>query len=117
MYFVWYKFIKQALLKIRKPIFSYDRVFTNQNCVQKDLRLAVSLSEDVSQPLSVIGASNELFKRAVAEGYGERDMASVYRSLNHSPLDHHSWLSFFTFCSILLNWRRNLSNKKKEHPT
>ena len=56
--------------------------------VQKDLRLAVGLSEDVAQPLSVIGASNELFKRAVAEGYGERDMASVYRTLNHSPLEH-----------------------------
>jgi len=55
---------------------------------QKDLRLAVGLSEDVAQPLSVIGASNELFKRAVAEGYGERDMASVYRTLNHSPLEH-----------------------------
>ena len=75
---------------MRNPSFSYDRIITNQNCVQKDLRLAVGLSEDVSQPLSVIGASNELFKRAVAEGYGERDMASVYRSLNHSPLDHHS---------------------------
>lgn len=55
---------------------------------QKDLRLAMKLSEDVAQPLSVVSASNELFKRAVAHGHGDRDMASVYRIVNHSNLDH-----------------------------
>lgn len=69
-------------------MFSLPNVVKQVFTVQKDLRLAVGLSEDVAQPLSVIGASNELFKRAVAEGYGERDMASVYRTLNHSPLEH-----------------------------
>ena len=71
----------------------------------------MGLSEDVSQPLSVIGASNELFKRAVAEGYGERDMASVYRTVNHSPLDHHSWLSLF-FCSFYKSVKKSYQTKK-----
>jgi len=55
---------------------------------QKDLRLAMNLSEEVAQPMSVVGSSNELFKRAVAQGHGDRDMASVYRIVNHSDLDH-----------------------------
>ena len=55
---------------------------------KKDLRLAMNLSEEVAQPMSVVGSSNELFKRAVAQGHGDRDMASVYRIVNHSDLDH-----------------------------
>ena len=48
----------------------------------------MQLSEQVAQPLSVVASSNELFKRAVAEGHGDRDMASVYRIVNISDLDH-----------------------------
>lgn len=49
---------------------------------QKDLRLALDLSESVSQSMPCISASNELYKRAMSASMGDRDMASVYRVVN-----------------------------------
>jgi len=48
--------------------------------LQKDIRLAVNLSDTVDQPLHVGGAVNELFKKAKAKGYGEHDTAALYRA-------------------------------------
>ena len=47
--------------------------------MQKDLRLALRLAEEVSQPLFVTATVNELFKTALAEGLGELDFAAVSR--------------------------------------
>lgn len=69
-------------------LYKYKSVICCKIRNKKDLRLAMSLSEEVAQPMSVVGSSNELFKRAVAQGHGDRDMASVYRIVNHSDLDH-----------------------------
>ncbi|ELU08924.1 hypothetical protein CAPTEDRAFT_178346 [Capitella teleta] len=49
---------------------------------QKDLRLAVNMSDTVDQPLHVGAAVNELFKKAKSKGYGEHDVAAVYRAAN-----------------------------------
>jgi 3-hydroxyisobutyrate dehydrogenase-like beta-hydroxyacid dehydrogenase len=48
--------------------------------LQKDLRLAINMSDSVDQPLHVGAAVNELFKKAKAKGYGEYDIAAVYRA-------------------------------------
>nr|XP_039255840.1 glyoxylate/succinic semialdehyde reductase 1-like isoform X1 [Styela clava] len=50
--------------------------------MQKDLRLGLQIGEELEQPLHIAGASNELYKRSKAMGYGDRDMACVYRAVN-----------------------------------
>ncbi|XP_074651206.1 uncharacterized protein LOC141905974 isoform X2 [Tubulanus polymorphus] len=47
---------------------------------QKDLRLALHMSDTVEQPLVVCAAANELFKKAKAMGYGENDTSAVYKA-------------------------------------
>jgi 3-hydroxyisobutyrate dehydrogenase-like beta-hydroxyacid dehydrogenase len=47
--------------------------------MQKDLRLALRLAEEVGQPLFATATINELFKTALAEGLGDADFAAVSR--------------------------------------
>ena len=47
--------------------------------MQKDLRLALRLAEEVGQPLFATATINELFKAALAEGFGDADFAAVSR--------------------------------------
>lgn len=47
--------------------------------MQKDLRLALQLAEEVEQPLFVTATINELYKKALAEGLGDADFAAVGR--------------------------------------
>lgn len=47
--------------------------------MQKDLRLAIALAEQVGQPLFATASVNELFKEAVASGLGDSDFAAVSR--------------------------------------
>ena len=47
--------------------------------MQKDLRLALRLAEEVGQPLFVTATINELFKTALAEGLGDVDFSAVSR--------------------------------------
>jgi 3-hydroxyisobutyrate dehydrogenase-like beta-hydroxyacid dehydrogenase len=47
--------------------------------MQKDLRLALRLGEDVGQPLFATATINELYKAALAEGLGDADFAAVSR--------------------------------------
>ncbi|BCS54631.1 NAD(P)-dependent oxidoreductase [Geobacter sp. SVR] len=49
--------------------------------MQKDLRLALQLAESVGQPLFATAAINELFKAALAEGWGDLDFAAVGRTV------------------------------------
>jgi len=48
---------------------------------QKDLRLALALADELSQPLAGAAASNETFKRARALGLGEEDFSAVFRAV------------------------------------
>jgi len=45
--------------------------------MQKDLRLALKLAEEIGQPLFATAAINELFKAALATGLGDFDFAAV----------------------------------------
>lgn len=45
--------------------------------MQKDLRLALRLAEEVGQPLFATATINELYKAALASGYGDDDFAAV----------------------------------------
>ncbi|MDD2271716.1 MAG: NAD(P)-dependent oxidoreductase [Desulfuromonadaceae bacterium] len=47
--------------------------------MQKDLRLALQLAEEVGQPLFATATINELYKKALAEGLGDADFAAVSR--------------------------------------
>lgn len=47
--------------------------------MQKDLRLALRLAEEVGQPLFVAATVNELYKGALASGLGDSDFAAVSR--------------------------------------
>jgi len=47
--------------------------------MQKDLRLALRLAEEVGQPLFTTATVNELYKSALAEGLGDSDFAAVSR--------------------------------------
>lgn len=49
---------------------------------QKDLRLALELSDSVHLSMPCISSSNEVYKRAMAANMGDRDMAAVYRVIN-----------------------------------
>ncbi|MDD2310670.1 MAG: NAD(P)-dependent oxidoreductase [Desulfuromonadaceae bacterium] len=52
--------------------------------MQKDLRLALQLAEDVGQPLFVTATINELYKKALAENLGEADFAAISRVIRNS---------------------------------
>ena len=59
------------------------------------MRLALELSETVSASMPVVGAANELYKRAKSAGLGDRDMAAVYQVVNE-PLARNTdqeWLN------------------------
>lgn len=45
---------------------------------QKDMRLALALGDALDQPLPVMAAANEQFKKAKALGLGESDFSAVY---------------------------------------
>lgn len=47
--------------------------------MQKDLRLALRLAEEVGQPLFATATVNEIFKKALAKGLGDADFAAVIR--------------------------------------
>lgn len=47
--------------------------------MQKDLRLALRLGEEVGQPLFATATINELYKAALVQGLGDEDFAAVSR--------------------------------------
>lgn len=47
--------------------------------MQKDLRLALQLAEEVGQPLFATATINEIYKTAMARGLGDQDFAAVCR--------------------------------------
>ena len=47
--------------------------------MQKDLRLALRLAEQLEQPLFTTATANELFKEALSQGLGDFDFSAVSR--------------------------------------
>lgn len=52
--------------------------------MQKDLRLALQLAEEVGQPLFVTATINELYKKALAENHGDADFAAISRIIRNT---------------------------------
>lgn len=46
--------------------------------IQKDLRLAIAMSEMCDHPIPITATTNEIFKHAKRLGYGEHDSSAVY---------------------------------------
>jgi len=49
--------------------------------MQKDLRLALLLGDELAQPLYTAGAANETFKRAREQGCADEDFSAVYKAV------------------------------------
>lgn len=47
--------------------------------MQKDMRLAVALGDQLEQPLPTAAIANEAFKQAIKAGFSEEDIAAVYK--------------------------------------
>lgn len=46
--------------------------------MQKDLKLALTLSDTIEQPLPLTATANEVYKHAKRNGYSEHDSSAVY---------------------------------------
>lgn len=71
--------IKQPLLSFFTAIIKGDFP-TNLalSHMQKDLKLALSMSEPLEQPLPLAAASNQVYIHAKRLGYGDHDASAVY---------------------------------------
>lgn len=49
--------------------------------MQKDLRLALRLAEEIGQPLSATANINELFKSSLTDGLGDAEFAVVWHEI------------------------------------
>lgn len=49
--------------------------------MQKDMRLAIALGDQLGQPLASAAAANETFKRARNLGFSEEDFAAVFKAI------------------------------------
>lgn len=69
------------MFKGKGPMLLRDDATTNfpLKHMQKDLRLAMEMSEQLGQSLQGASAANEVFKRANIAGHGNADIAAVYR--------------------------------------
>ncbi|MBU2236518.1 MAG: NAD-binding protein, partial [Gammaproteobacteria bacterium] len=47
--------------------------------MQKDMRLAVALGDQLEQPLPTAAITNEAFKQAIKAGFADEDIAAVYK--------------------------------------
>ncbi|MDE8603508.1 NAD(P)-dependent oxidoreductase [Marinomonas sp. RSW2] len=47
--------------------------------MQKDIRLAVALGDQLKQPLPTAAAANETFKQAIKSGFADEDIVAVYK--------------------------------------
>lgn len=47
--------------------------------MQKDMRLAVALGDQLEQPLPTAAIANEAFKQAIKAGFADEDIAAVYK--------------------------------------
>ena len=47
--------------------------------MQKDIRLAVALGDQLKQPLPTAAAANETFKQAIKAGFADEDIVAAYK--------------------------------------
>ncbi|MCM0080368.1 NAD(P)-dependent oxidoreductase [Geomonas sp. Red32] len=59
---------------------SYPPAFPLKH-MQKDMRLAVALGDELDQPLHAAAAANENFKKAKALGFSDEDFCAVFKAI------------------------------------
>jgi 3-hydroxyisobutyrate dehydrogenase-like beta-hydroxyacid dehydrogenase len=70
---------KSGLIAYKAP-FVFKRDFTTNfstKWMHKDVGLALESAEELGMPLPVTGVTEQMFRAAIAEGYGEADMCST----------------------------------------
>lgn len=75
--------LANALFKIKGGLMLQEDFSTSfpLEHMQKDLRLAIALGDELQQPLPCSAVTNETFKRACAEGYSKEDFAAVFKAI------------------------------------
>lgn len=79
--------VANPMFRLKGPQIAANREFPAAfplKHMQKDLRLALQLAEEVGQPLFVTAAVNELYKKALAENLGDADFAAISRVIRNS---------------------------------
>lgn len=74
--------VSNPMFRLKGPQIAANKEFPTAfplKHMQKDLRLALRLAEKIGQPLFVTATVNELYKKALAEGFGDADFAAVSR--------------------------------------
>lgn len=51
--------------------------------LQKDLRLLFDVADQIKQPLPIAVNTNEVFKQAIRNGYGNMDASAIYEYIRH----------------------------------
>ena len=70
---------KSGLISYKAP-FVFKRDFTTNfstKWMHKDISLALESAGDMGLPLPLTGLTQQMFRAAIAEGYGESDMCST----------------------------------------
>jgi 3-hydroxyisobutyrate dehydrogenase-like beta-hydroxyacid dehydrogenase len=76
---------KSGLISYKAP-FVFKRDFTTNfstKWMHKDVGLAIDSAKDLDIPLPLTGMTQQMFRAAIAEGYGEFDMCSTIQVLEH----------------------------------
>lgn len=76
---------KSGLIAYKAP-FVFKRDFTTNfstKWMHKDIGLALELAEELGLPLPVTGVTEQMFRAAIAEGYGESDMCATVQVVEH----------------------------------
>jgi 3-hydroxyisobutyrate dehydrogenase-like beta-hydroxyacid dehydrogenase len=74
--------VTNPMFRLKGPQIAANREFPTAfslKHMQKDLRLALQLAEEVGQPLFATATINELYKKALAENLGDADFAAISR--------------------------------------
>ncbi|MFA7404998.1 MAG: NAD(P)-dependent oxidoreductase [Pelobacteraceae bacterium] len=74
--------VANPMFRLKGPLIAANKEFPTAfplKHMQKDLRLALRLAEEVGQPLFATATINELYKSALARGCGDEDFAAVSR--------------------------------------
>jgi 3-hydroxyisobutyrate dehydrogenase/2-hydroxy-3-oxopropionate reductase len=72
---------KSGLIAYKAP-FVFKRDFTTNfstKWMHKDVGLALESAQELNVPLPVTGVTEQMFRAAIAEGYGDADMCSTIR--------------------------------------
>lgn len=78
--------ISNPMFRLKGPQIAANKEFPTAfplKHMQKDLRLALRLAEEIGQPLFATATVNELFKKALVDGLGDSDFAAVSRVIRN----------------------------------